>query len=105
MLPKWPMGCGNTRGQGLGEPMTTDNEFDSTAINEIIQGLDPVDWTQLRLLADLTPAERVLAGMRAQSFAMAALRGTYRKRFPDLSLAELNMKVLAYLTPVRMTDP
>lgn len=85
--------------------MTTDNVFDPTAINEIIQGLDPVDWTQLRLLADLTPAERVLAGMRAQSFAMAALRGTFRQKFPDLSLAELNMKVLAYLTPVRMANP
>jgi hypothetical protein len=85
------MGCGNTGGQGLGEPMTSENEFDPSAINEIIQGLDPVDWTQLRLLADLTPAERVLAGMRAQSFAMAAMMGTFQKRFPDLSPSELNM--------------
>jgi hypothetical protein len=33
---------------------------------------------------------------------MAALRGTFRKRFPELSMPEINMKVLAYLTPVRM---
>jgi hypothetical protein len=58
LLPMRPLGCGSAGGQGLREPMTTDNEFDSTAINEIIHGLDPVDWTQLRLLADLTPAER-----------------------------------------------
>ncbi len=37
---------------------TAENEFDSAAINEIIQGLDPVDWTQLRPLAYLTPVER-----------------------------------------------
>jgi hypothetical protein len=84
--------------------MTAKTEFDRDAIVRIVQNLDPVDWTQLRLLANLTPAERVLAGMRAQSFAMAALRGTFRKRFPDLSLSELNMKVLSYLTPVRMDD-
>ncbi len=32
---------------------------------------------------------------------MAALRGTFHKRFPELSMSEINMKVLAYLTPVR----
>jgi hypothetical protein len=40
--------------------------------------------------------------MRAQAFAMAALRGTFQKRFPELTLAELNMKVLRHVTPVRM---
>ena len=77
-------------------------EFDHRAIEELVWSLDPPDWTQMRLLADLTPAERVLAGMRAQAFAMAILRGTFRKRFPELSQSELNMKVLSYLTPVRM---
>ena len=86
-------------------PVTAETELDRTAILEIVQNLDPVDWTQVRLLADLSPAERVLAGIRAQSFAMSALRGTFRKRFPDLSLSELNMKVLAYLTPVRIETP
>jgi hypothetical protein len=33
---------------------------------------------------------------------MANLRGTFRRRFPELSQSELNMKVLVYLTPVRM---
>ena len=86
-------------------PVTAETELDRTAILEIVQNLDPVDWTQVRLLADLSPAERVLAGMRAQSFAMSALRGTFRKRFPELTIAELNMKVLAYLTPVRIETP
>jgi len=62
---------------------------------------DPIDWQQLELLACLTPAQRVLLGMQAQAFARAALRGTLRRRFPKLSQSELNMKVLAYLTPLR----
>ncbi len=72
------------------------------SVKEIVRGLEPVDWEQLRLLARLSPAERVLVGMRAQAFAMAALRGTLRRRFPELSQAELNMQVLAHFTPVRM---
>lgn len=63
-----------------------------------------IDWTQLELMAQLSPAKRVLTGMRAQAFAMAALRGTLRRRFPDLSQSELNMKVLAYLTPLRIEN-
>lgn len=44
----------------------------------------------------------MLAGMQAQAFAMAALRGAFARRFPELTQSELNMKMLAYLTPVRM---
>jgi len=77
-----------------------DGEQDS--ITRIVRGLDPVDWVQMHLTARLSQADRVLAGMAAQAFAMAALRGTFSRRFPELSLPELNMKVLAYFTPVRM---
>ena len=77
----------------------------SEEIQALVQGLDPVDWVQLRLTASLSPGQRILAGMQAQAFAMASLRGTFRKKFPELSQSELNMKVLAYLTPVRMERP
>ena len=69
---------------------------------EIVRGLDPVDWVQLQLIANLPPEKRIVPGLHAQAFAMAALRGTFQKRYPELSLSEINMKVLAYLTPVRM---
>ncbi len=47
--------------------------------------------------------ETAEAGQRERVYAaMAALRGTFSQRFPELSLSELNMKVLAYFTPVRM---
>lgn len=71
-------------------------------ISAIVDGFDPIDWTQLRLLANLPFEKRLIPGLNAQEFAMAALRGTFQKKFPELTIPEINMKVLAYLTPVRM---
>jgi hypothetical protein len=71
-------------------------------ISAIVDGFDPIDWVQVKLLAKLPPEKRLIPGLYAQEFSMAALRGTFRKRFPELSMPEINMKVLAYLTPVRM---
>jgi hypothetical protein len=73
-----------------------------TEIEALVQSLEPVDWVQPMLTANLPPGQRILAGLQAQAFAMATLRGTLRRRFPELSPSELNMKVLAYLTAVRM---
>jgi hypothetical protein len=71
-------------------------------ISAIVDGIDPIDWVQMELLAKMPPAKRIIPGLNAQEFSMAALRGTFRKQFPKLSISEINMKVLAYLTPVRM---
>ncbi len=71
------------------------------SIEALVAGLEAADWAQIQLTARLSPAQRFLAGMRAQAFAMSMLRGTFRRRFPELSQSELNMKVLAYLTPIR----
>ncbi len=71
-------------------------------ISKIVNGFDPIDWIQLDLLAKMPPEKRLIPGLVAQEFAMAALRGTFRNKFPELSMSEINMKVLAYLTPVRM---
>jgi len=71
-------------------------------VASLVAGLDPVDWVQLRLSARLSPGQRIRSAMEAHAFAVAGLRGTLRRRFPDLSDAELNMRVLAYLTPVRL---
>jgi hypothetical protein len=82
--------------------MTERKPLTSEEISAIVDGFEPVDWVQLKLIAKLPPARRIIAPMLAQEFSMAALRGTFRKKFPDLSIFEINMKVLAYLTPVRM---
>lgn len=74
----------------------------SEDISEIVDGFDPIDWVQLDLLAKMPLKKRLLPGLNAQEFSMSALRGTFRRKFPDLSMPEINMKVLAYLTPIRM---
>jgi hypothetical protein len=84
------------------EMNTRSSAYAPDTIEELARGLDPVDWVQLELLARLSPVERVLVGMRAQDFARAVVRGAFQRRFPHLSRSELNMKVLAHFTPVRM---
>lgn len=82
--------------------MTEKQTLTSEEISKIVDGFDPIDWVQMKLIAKLPPAKRIIAPMLAMEFSMAALRGTFRKKFPNLSMSEINMKVLAYLTPVRM---
>ena len=74
----------------------------SEEISAIVDGFEPIDWVQMELLSRLPFERRLIPGLNAQEFAMAALRGTFRNKFPELSVSEINMKVLAYLTPVRM---
>jgi hypothetical protein len=82
--------------------MPTKKLLSSSEISSIVDGFDPIDWVQLELLAELPFEKRLLPGLNAQEFSMAALRGTFRRKFPELSMPEINMKVLAYLTPIRM---
>jgi len=74
----------------------------SAEISAIVDGFDPIDWVQMKLLAKMPFEKRLIPGLNAQEFAMSALRGTFQKKFPELTMPEINMKVLAYLTPVRM---
>lgn len=74
----------------------------SEDISKIINGFDPIDWVQLELLAKMPPEKRLNPGLSAQEFSMSALRGTFRRKYPELSIADINMKVLSYLTPIRM---
>jgi hypothetical protein len=82
--------------------MCTHQINDNDTIAAIVRGLDPVDWDELRLIARLSPSERVLRGLRAAEREKAALRETLAKQFPDLSRSELNMMVLAHFTPVQI---
>jgi hypothetical protein len=59
----------------------------------------------MELLAQLSPAQRTLTMVLAAEFVRAGLCAAYRRRFPELSDAEINMKVLAYLTPLRGLEP
>lgn len=61
----------------------------------------PIDFQQLELLGRLPPAHRVRAMLATENWIRAGLRGTLSKRFPNMSQRELNLRVLAYLTPLR----
>lgn len=73
-------------------------------VREIVRGLDPIDWVQMKLLANLPPEKRVVLAMRAQSSVMSTFKVTLKQKYPDLSESELNMKVLEHFTTVRMPN-
>ena len=83
-------------------PMTDKKPLTSEEISAIVDGFDSIDWVQINLLIKMPFEKRLIPGLNAQEFAMSALRGTFQKKFPELTMPEINMKVLAYLTPVRM---
>ncbi len=67
--------------------------------------LDPIDWQQLYLSAKLTPGQRIVAMSQASAFARGLLRGAFRRRFPDLSMAEINMVMFKYLNTLPEYHP
>jgi hypothetical protein len=58
----------------------------------------PIDRTQWRLLAQLSPAARVRAMLEARELAVGLIRGRLRRCYPELSTAELNLKLLEELS-------
>jgi hypothetical protein len=62
---------------------------------------DPIDLQQLELLGRMPPEKRVQAMLATEHWVRAGIRGTLSKRFPEMSDRELNLRVLAYLTPLR----
>lgn len=78
--------------------MTEKQTLTSEEISKIVDGFDPVDWVQMELHAKLPPGKRILPMLQASEMIRAGLRGTFRKKFPNLSMPEINMKILDYLT-------
>ncbi|MEP6896235.1 MAG: hypothetical protein ABI986_11570 [Chloroflexota bacterium] len=74
----------------------------SEDISKIVDGLNPIDWVQMELLAKLPPGQRILPALNATLMIRAGLRSAFTKKFPELSKFEINMKILEYLTPIRM---
>jgi hypothetical protein len=54
----------------------------------------PVDLEQMRLLARLSPGERIQLMLDARELAVGLIRGRLRRQYPHLSPRELNLKVL-----------
>jgi hypothetical protein len=49
---------------------------------------------QMRLLLQVPPERRIQVLLDARELAVGLIRGRLRRRFPGLSLREINMKVL-----------
>jgi hypothetical protein len=55
---------------------------------------DPVDLEQMRWLGQLSPGQRIQVMLEARELAVGLIRGQLRRQRPDLSLCEINLKVL-----------
>ena len=69
----------------------------SEEISAIVDGLNPIDWVQMELLAKLPPGKRIYPSLQASAMIRAGLRTAFKRKFPNLSTSEINMKILDYL--------
>jgi len=66
---------------------------------------DPVDSEQILLWSRLSPGQRIQALLDARELAVGLIRGRLRRQYPDLSLQEINMKVLEELQRAQQIRP
>ncbi len=59
-----------------------------------IPRFDPVDWEQVRLVARLTPAQRLRLMLDARALAVAMIRARLKRQYPSLSPREINLKLV-----------
>jgi len=62
---------------------------------------ESIDREQIRMLAKLPPHKRVRAMLDARELAVGLIRGRLRRKYPDLPVNLLNMKVLEELARAR----
>jgi len=77
--------------------MTEKRILSSEDISKIVDGLNPIDWVQMELLAKMPPGKRIYPSLRASAMIRAGLRTAFKRKFPQLSLPEINMKIMDYL--------
>lgn len=77
--------------------MSNKRSLTSEEISAIVDGLNPIDWAQMELLANMPPGKRIYPSLRASAMIRAGLRTAFKRKFPNLSLSEINMKILDYL--------
>jgi hypothetical protein len=55
---------------------------------------DPVDWEGVQRWANLSVGMRIQTLLDARALALGLMRGRLRQRFPNLSTAEINSKMI-----------
>jgi len=66
---------------------------------------DPIDVEQFRLLRELPAGWRIHVMLDARELAVGLIRGRLRRQYPDLSLRELNLKLLEEIDRVKRMRP
>jgi len=51
----------------------------------------------MELMSKLPPGKRMYPSLQASAMVRAGLRTAFKRKFPELSLSEINMKILEYL--------
>jgi hypothetical protein len=69
----------------------------SEEISAIVDRFDPIDWVQMELIAKLPPGKRIIPMLQATEMVRSGLRAAFSKKFPELSMSEINMKILNYM--------
>ena len=55
---------------------------------------DPIDLNEMRRWGKLSPGRRIQTMLHARQLAMGLIRGQLRKRYPDLSIQAINLKLM-----------
>ena len=86
--------------------MTDRKHFTSEEISALVDGIVDEfglsDWQEMEMLAKMPPGERWLVSYRKTEAIRADLRNKLMEDFPELSMPEINMKILRSFTPVRI---
>ena len=82
--------------------MTEKHPLTSEEISTIVDGFDPIDWEEVRLLKAMPSDERYFVSLRKTEALRTDLRNKLMKDYPELPMSEINMKMLRSLTPVRI---
>jgi hypothetical protein len=80
-------------------------EFDNWSVVLATYRFDPIDEQQFQLLHNLSPGERIRVMLDARELAVGLIRGRVRRQHPDMSLRELNLKVLEEIERVKRIRP
>ena len=73
-------------------------------IQKIINNLPPTDWEEMKLIAKLSPADRVKRVVQKSDAERKAHQDKLRQKYPFLSNPEINMKTLAHFTSVILPE-
>jgi hypothetical protein len=77
--------------------MAEKKHLSADEISAIVDGLNPIDWREMELLSKMPPGRRFYPSLKASAMIRAGLRTSFKRKYPDFSPSEINMRILEYL--------